>query len=1556
MEKVLKSLRPTLWIWLLIFLSSLSVFSQSNQVVITWDSQVACREYGYDGKPSLDPKRQEAMFFSENANFGPCLQFCAGDPTTFTITGTQIASVSWNVAGAGHIVNTTTTSTQATAKIEWLSPQGHAQVFFDINFEDGDVKKGSLCVDLTPSPKANFEVYGQGGSTITVCLGTPISFLNTSSTEGGSAIVSYEWDFGNGDYAYEEFPVYAYNTPGNYNLSLLITNECGCTSSVTKRVVVKPQAGITIECPAVVCEDAQARYSVSNHCGGHWEVDGGTIISQTPTNVEVIWNNVDRDTGFGYVHYFSDCGCGTPTTVRVPVINTSGKGQSIRIQGDDVICLGSHARYSLPQWPSTAMTWTITPITGAPIIYTDQRNEVIVKGLTPGVYSLVGTYNNTLLNCGGASEPKYITVLDTPVISGPQTRCAGTSGTYTTAAGTAVQWKVWKDGAVVHSQSGISLTYTFPSGGLYSIVAGGSGLCEGVPHEVFVNPKPPKPANLVGTLMVCSGKPYEYTVANLAEGTTLEWQVTGGVIQGSSFADTITVVFNATGPYALKVRSKSNDGMACFSDWITFSISPMNPGASIVNTDNLTTYCPSSYTGFRVNVANGYDPQHIEWEFVPQNFGNIIGGQNTDEVQVSLNEISGTNVTGQLVVKLTNCNQTTTVSKSITLFKLPTLTFPTGAVQTCSGDNFTLSFISSIPINTAQVTWTWSTGETFTQNVTSSAGLTTITSPTMSLTNTGSTAVTRSVEVSVAQINSCNGVAQASRTVKVNPKPTIHVTPAGPLTVCTSTGAGYPITLNASVSSGTVAWYRTGVSGAIATGTSLTLNVGSALGSYYAVVTAPSPNPCKTTSNAVLISENCNTADVCDSMPNQTLTLSMSQSNCNTFVVTGSHTGTGTVSWIKSQYLTQTGSTANTRTYTTSVPGYHHVTYKVTYNYMGVQCVKEKTIEIYKPYEADFLFDLSCPTTGNNRNVILTDNSEYEGSDAGVTYKYYRNNVLIPGATTKNFTQTNVAPGTYSYRLEIVRSGQLMCSKTKTVTVKGKPNALFTVTHNPQCKEIPVVLTQVENDPNYTYVWTFGNPETSFIGANPDINLPVATNNKISLTVTDSYGCTATHSISPIVVSQANFGILTKVALQSGTQVFCEGGAAVLKINNATGASSYQWMKGSSPISGATSATYTATETGDYWAKLYDAQGCFFSTASSSIGITVKTPPTVNITAPVTVCFNEPIVLDAVVSDNSVQRRWLRNGVQIYGWSATTPLSISQPLGVGTYTYKIEVRNGSLITACVGSATTTVVVHAKPAAPTLTYQVLSCMPYRVKITASGGSGGTYNWSNGATGNIITVKDGGAYSVSYTNANGCSNTAEILIPKIPEAFLWEVPTGCVNLCHSGTPYLLGPWLQVSNYQWKRNNATIQAGTGSIPSLPLTSAGVYQLSFTVGSCMSTTDPLYFKTTSGPCNDNPVSSFAATTSEMGAREAQMPAEIRIHPNPTSALATLEYEIESEAAVEVQVYVYNAIGVQLWSGTASGAANSVNIPVDTLPVGQYLVTMYVNGTLYYENTIIKN
>src|SRR5690606_36185589 len=94
--------------------------------------------------------------------------------------------------------------------------------------------------------------------------------------------------------------------PGNYTATLTITNACGCTSTFSIEIIVDGQKALRIECPGVVCQDAEITYNVNTSCVSttNWSAIGGNVLFQSGSSATIEWTGaaIDAD-GFGYVFY-----------------------------------------------------------------------------------------------------------------------------------------------------------------------------------------------------------------------------------------------------------------------------------------------------------------------------------------------------------------------------------------------------------------------------------------------------------------------------------------------------------------------------------------------------------------------------------------------------------------------------------------------------------------------------------------------------------------------------------------------------------------------------------------------------------------------------------------------------------------------------------------------------------------------------------------------------------------------------------------------------------------------------------------------------------------------------------------------------------------------------------------------------------------------------------------------------------------------------------------------------------------------------------------------------
>jgi len=258
----------------------------------------------------------------------------------------------------------------------------------------------------------------------------------------------------------------------------------------------------------------------------------------------------------------------------------------------------------------------------------------------------------------------------------------------------------------------------------------------------------------------------------------------------------------------------------------------------------------------------------------------------------------------------------------------------------------------------------------------------------------------------------------------------------------------------------------------------------------------------------------------------------------------------------------------------------------------------------------------------------------------------------------------------------------------------------------------------------YTFLWMPGNHSTQTVN-----NLAAGTYN---VTVTASGGCTATAS----AIVGSSTGITTTA---SGTATTCGLNNGAVTANPGGGSGyTYLWTPGNH-----TSQMVNNLGAGTYNVMVTATGGCT-ATASAMVNSSTGISTTANGTA--TTCG---------LNNGSVTATPSGGSGYTYLWTPGNHTSQTvNNLAAGTYNVTVTSANGCITTATatVNSSTAITVMSS------VTNTTCGLNNGSATASASGGSGYIYNWSNG--GNTATINNlaAGAYTVTVTSANGCTNTA------------------------------------------------------------------------------------------------------------------------------------------------------------------------------------------------------
>lgn len=247
-------------------------------------------------------------------------------------------------------------------------------------------------------------------------------------------------------------------------------------------------------------------------------------------------------------------------------------------------------------------------------------------------------------------------------------------------------------------------------------------------------------------------------------------------------------------------------------------------------------------------------------------------------------------------------------------------------------------------------------------------------------------------------------------------------------------------------------------------------------------------------------------------------------------------------------------------------------------------------------------------------------------------------------------------------------------------------------------------------------------------------------------------GCDSTVTLN-LTYTPNNFN----PTFSSAQQLYTAPPFAVQFNNSTVNASNYSFTwdfgDGTTLASNNASVFHQYLYNGQYTVSLIainNATGCSDTTTLSDYifctgGISCTHPATINQTSPQQACQGTPFWLSCN-SDPSFSYQWRRNGVLISGNNNDSLLVTLS----GTYSVIISVNS------CPVTSTDVVVnILPIPTTPiiTSTGAIQPCVGG--SVTLNTGNYSTYNWSTGATTQNINVSNSGTYSVSVTDANGCS---------------------------------------------------------------------------------------------------------------------------------------------------------------------------------------------------------
>jgi hypothetical protein len=389
-------------------------------------------------------------------------------------------------------------------------------------------------------------------------------------------------------------------------------------------------------------------------------------------------------------------------------------------------------------------------------------------------------------------------------------------------------------------------------------------------------------------------------------------------------------------------------------------------------------------------------------------------------------------------------------------------------------------------------------------------------------------------------------------------------------------------------------------------------------------------------------------------------------------------------------------------------------------------------------------------------SVPLCIPSVFYATFPNTVIKWYKNNVIINGATTSSYNATT--SGYYKYSIS---SGACLSNFSDSVLVNTPPaNPIITSLPSPVCVGAVVNFSISNPVPGSTYLWELSQAGGVYnpIGTGTTINYTIPPIGFIIMRakITNS-GCNQTSNLLTLQIQNLNLAISP-----SSNFSICSGTTASFVATSIVPSPVYQWFFNGSPIPGANASSYNTSVAGAYSVSLTYTCGTI---ATNPVNMAVNTLPTATATAagPTTFCSGGNVNLNANTGIGLVYQ-WKKYANNVVGANGPS-LNVTT-----TGKYKVVVTNAA---GCSKSSNSIdVTVNPLPTS-VITYVGTTniCAGDSVQLIANSGAGFTYQWkkySNNIAGAVASnyyAKTTGKYKCTVTNSNGCSRASNSITVNV-----------------------------------------------------------------------------------------------------------------------------------------------------------------------------------------------
>jgi len=1234
-------------------------------------------------------------------------------------------------------------------------------------------------------------------SSTTICAGSPVVFAIDTLNGGSSPDI--QW-LQNSSVVSEGPSFTANNLADGDVISAVFTSSAYCVTSSTVNsnsisFNVNPIPTVNAVSDQEICNSSTtSTISFTGSVGGatyNWVNNNSSIGLAANGTGDIVAFTASNPGGSSVVSNIIVSpianGCGGPSqNFNIIVDPTLTPSVSVAANPGTTIC------------PGTAVTFTATPSNGgsAPsyqwtkngtnvgsnnYIYSDDGlndNDVIACVLTSNancVSSSIANSNNTVMSVYGQ-----------PVVTmqpADSAVCAGNNSAFSVAASgssLSYQWYVnsgsgfimLSDDDVYSGSSTNTLSITGATSGMnvyqYQCVVSGPCTQTATSNAALLTVNAaPIITGQPNDSAICSGGNSAFAISANGTGLSYQWMVSTGsgsatLSDGSLYSGSATSALSITGAaasmngYQYYCVVSGTCGSGVNSNYATLSINTL---PSFYSQPAAATVCAGGSTSFSAS-ATGSGVSTYQWlvnagsGFVALSDNDYYSGSATSTLTINRAVDSMNGFQYQCQTSGTCSPLVTSNTASLAVNDAPAISVQPNNTTVCSGNNVTFSVLATGTAPTYQ--WMINTESGFSPLEDTGA---------YSGTSTGNLLITSATDAVNGYQYQCvisgpctPDVTSNTVVVSVNDAPAIANNPVN-ITVCENTSANF--TVAATGTNLTYQWQVNSGSGFVdltdggfysgsVTNTLAVSAVTSALSGYaYRCNISGTCAPAISSTSAAL------GVNIAPSFTSQPSASTICSGGSTSYSVTAAGTGL-TYQWQVNTgggfaditdggpYIGSGTSTLNIANAPSSMNGYTYIcTLSGTCSSPAGSSIPATLIVNEQP--AITLQPASttiCNGTNTNYTVSATGTAlAYQWQvNTGSGFVNLADNGTYSGSATNTLNLTSAANTMSGYTYQCVISGTCtpsLTSNSTSLTFYSSPVASISATDPTTFCDGGNVTIDASTGLNYSYQWQLNGTNQ---GSATSSTYTAGAGGNYTVVVTNASGCSVTSNALTVTVNPVPS---SPVNVLYGTLAFCAGSNVVLGTNTNSGLT-YQWQNNGVAIAGATSLDYTATAAGNY-SVVVTENACAATSSAVTVQVNAMPSDSLIVSNPAVICPSSGSLLISSVVVAGQTYQWYENGLALSG--ATAPQYAATSGGW----YDVQISNGG----CALYTTSVYVTASALTTPAINQQ---------GSLLSTGSYTTYQWYlngsaiSGATTADYTAMQDGTYTVTVTDANGCTATS------------------------------------------------------------------------------------------------------------------------------------------------------------------------------------------------------